>query len=798
MTLLADTDFSDVTDHLFNQDNVWFAPIRHHSPACAWALREMIRELKPVQILIEAPADYTSEIPLLIHEETRPPIAIVSLIGSADRKLAGYYPFCSHSPEYVALEAGAELGADLRFIDLASGEKAVLREDKQDRKIVFSRDDYFDSSSYTDALARAFGCRDGFELWDHLFESRVGNADWRAFFTDVGAYCAGMRASTHPDIIEATGDEVREAFMARCLAERTKAGPVVVVTGGFHTPALIRSLGKQTKSPKTEALPSTSYLIRYGFDALDALNGYAAGLPQPAYYEKLWQAACAENGTPDWKALGLEIVSGFVRKLRDDGELITVPAQVEMLRVAESLARLRGRPGVMRHDLFDGARAALIKGEANQNDVWSERLSRFLTGTQIGDIPQSAGSPPLVEDARARARANRIDVSDGAPRRRKLDIHRKDSQLEASRYFHAMALLETGFARRESGPDFVNRVQMDLLFEEWSFAWSPAVEGRLIELSLLGDQLPEVCLNRLVQIHEELEKDGRNGEIEILVDWLRRGLLAGLGESLLPFLATITNEIRICPDFSVLARSLRTLFAISATRGPLRPPEALDFDQALNAAFTRLVYLMDDLGNASEDTMDARLSALKLITEFLRSDGEARFDVELYHDAIDRVIAGDPAPKILGATLGICVQAGRREPDELIAALKGHFGGSTISALDQIGVLIGLLSTIPSLLWTIPDVMDSVDDFICSLSEDDFISILPHLRLAFSALNPRETEKLADLLASSKGYASTALTQIHGTASEAELHQGLSIELAIRAAIEEDQLSNWLTPETTS
>ncbi len=34
--------------------NVYLAPVRHHSPACAWHLRALIRQTKPAVVLIEA------------------------------------------------------------------------------------------------------------------------------------------------------------------------------------------------------------------------------------------------------------------------------------------------------------------------------------------------------------------------------------------------------------------------------------------------------------------------------------------------------------------------------------------------------------------------------------------------------------------------------------------------------------------------------------------------------------------------------------------------------------------------
>ena len=52
-----------------------------------------------------------------------------------------------------------------------------------------------------------------------------------------------------------------------------------------------------------------------------------------------------------------------------------------------------------------------------------------------------------------------------------------------------MDLLDTSFARRDAGPDFITGTRTDLLFEDWSYAWSPQVEGALIEASVHGDSV---------------------------------------------------------------------------------------------------------------------------------------------------------------------------------------------------------------------------------------------------------------------------------------------------------------------
>src|SRR5690348_15719736 len=111
---------------------LYWVPIRHHSPACARHLGQLIAEIRPHQVLIEAPADFARFLPLLNDAATRPPVAIVAFSGEVgktkDVTRVSYFPFCSHSPEFVALRGAAAQNAQVRFIDLPSGHRMRLDE----------------------------------------------------------------------------------------------------------------------------------------------------------------------------------------------------------------------------------------------------------------------------------------------------------------------------------------------------------------------------------------------------------------------------------------------------------------------------------------------------------------------------------------------------------------------------------------------------------------------------------------------------------------------------------------------
>ncbi|MDX8350245.1 DUF5682 family protein [Cognatiyoonia sp. IB215446] len=784
--------FEAIADALFQpKRGIYVVPIRHHSPACAWYLKKLIAEIKPKRVLIEAPQDFANQIPLLLDKATRPPVALVSLVDpKGDQpRVAGYYPFCGHSPEFVALQDGHAIGATLEFIDAPAADKAMRLSTDAAEPVALASEAHFNTGDYIKALARHTGCRDGFELWDHLFEARIGGDDWRAFFCDTGIYCAGIRAATSEAEIKATGDANREAHMARAVRKALEeGGPVVVIVGGFHAPALVGDLKDIPKTEKTED-KAESYLIRYGFRALDALNGYGAGLPQPGYYQALWDRTAE---TQDWRGLAIDLLSDFSNKLRDDGAIVALPTQTEAIRMAEALAHMRGRPGAMRHDLIDGIQAAFIKGETSGQDAIITDFQAFLCGDDMGDVPASAGSPPLVEDVRRRASNHRFDISDSAQRRRKLDIRRKDFHLDASQFCHALSLIGSPFAGRNIGPDYITGARTELLFEEWLYAWSPQVEGHLIQSAVLGDSLPTACLAYLARARGALIGDGKARDLPEMVTLLSRGLLAGLGERLAPFASDLAGDIGNYGTFSTVTQALQRLMFLQRSSGPLRVPAKLDLQGVVETAYRRLVYLCDELPRTTEEQVADRLDALRLITEILRGTDYAGLDRDLLNDALDRAADEITEPVILGAVLAVCVQAGLRQADELVRAVEGRLTGVSLDLPARIGVLRGILHSSPTLIRHAKGLLPAVDTFLCGLDAEEFLELLPHLRLAFTALNPRDTDHLAEELARMHDIQAGQLLSTSDTISEADLTRALAIEQKLHASLQQDGLTTWI------
>lgn len=826
---------------------VVLVPVRHHSPACAEALRVLLVEVAPRQILIEAPADFEPLVPVLVDAATRPPVAIVALEVEKKRPRSedaaddapvkprgvSYFPFCRHSPEYVSIRAATETGARLAFIDLPSGARLGRADVARTPQLAFADERVMSHSGYIAALCRQTGCRDHNELWDHMFEQRLGTADWRAFLGDVAAYGAHIRATVPADDLEADGTLAREAFMAAALREALARPerPIVVVTGAMHTPALAAALGagaeparanvpvrRRTREAATavasEAAPAIetrAYLIRYGFRELDRLNGYAAGMPSPGWYDRVWLKLTSHSSGSPWQAAATDLVTQFRRRLAADSSGLepSMPSVANALEQAARLADLRGHAGPARQDLIDACTSAFVKGEVVPGiEPVLVELARLMTGDALGDVPPSAGSPPLVETVRENARRLGFDLGSAARRKRELDIYRNDRHLAASRFLHAMSFLETGFANRISGPDVLGGHARDILFETWTVSWSPMVEARLIELSVDGDTIETVAARRLVGELRKLEAQGQGRNAQAGVRLLLTACLIGLQSRASAIVGLISSEIEADADLASVAKALSELFLVWRARSVLGLTASHEVEALLAAAYRRALYLLDGIGDTSEDRLRTVLGALATLREVVTSaevqasaaggeadDEEKRrvIDPAPFAETIVRLLDG-PMPSLLaGATAALAYLSGHRDAAYLVARIRGSLAGAYVDVGERVAALNGMLAVTRELLWRVPQLLEEIDETITSLDEERFLAALPHLRLGFSALDPRETDEVASRIGTRRGARPDELAAdvVYGI-GEAEVAANAALAATMASELAEDGLGHWL------
>jgi hypothetical protein len=793
--------------------NLIFFPIRHHSPACAWHIQQLIKTAKPTAILIEGAEDMNDLIPFILHPQSKAPFAVyTTYIDTAKRlgesaeplRFAGYYPFCDYSPELVALRTGQEVNAKLQFIDLNFAEKSsYITPDSGDRQGIQTKalleESYFKRSAYVAALAKKTGCRDADELWDHLFEVNFQGISTAKFIQNVAAYCHMARLDSPPQLLEVDGTIARErAMVAAIHVAVTNEAKVLVITGGFHTVVLPFLLQEAMQKPlqklrklKLKPEQGQTVLMRYSFEQLNALNGYAAGMPAPEFYQRLWAELQKGTESPLLAAVN-QILVEVGHKSRASGIGLSTADAIAALEQARRLANFRNHQAPTREDLLDGIRSCFIKGDMDGEGAMLMTLVRkMLGGDRIGDLPDGVGVPPIVQDFRQIAAQLRLKINTSLPQSLTLEIYRKVNHRRASRFLYILEFLNIPFARVIAAPDFVKGKQLDRLQEIWEYRWLPQTESSLIERSLYGTTLEEAAVTVLQQKISKLETAGKSRSavevVQILISACRMGLHAYTGR----LLAIIALNISEDPAFISLVDALGQLVLLWQSREPLEAHNLVQIPELSAIAYQRLCYLLPNLATCPEPEVNDILDRFGTIREFLATSAE--FDPELFYAGLQSLLAQGHT-MIVGGAAGILYSAGRLGEIEIvnlaIANLNSTTGNQTQQISQGAGFLRGLLHTAREVAWNVSKLLQAIDAQLQVWDDEQFLRLLPDFRLAFADLTPRETDKVASLIAGFYGKPNLGdLTNRHLT--QADLHLGLQLEQLLVASLKADNLDNW-------
>lgn len=820
----------------WGEAGVHLVPVRHHSPACALALSALLEEVHPATVLIEGPVEYAALLPSLQDPRTVPPVALLSL----GERTASYYPLAEFSPEWVALRWAGQHGAEAAFIDRS----ACLRDDddpRDDARGAVARtlqaERYLARSRSLDALARRLGCRDHDEVWEHLFEDRA-TADirsWRGFFSDTLAWSGLARLDVEREVLDADGTHAREAVMSAALrrhlpaAAPTGAGekgtaapaaPVVVVTGGFHTMALLDCLDATEHAawlPEPQPQPGgPAWLIRYDFARLDALRGYGAGMPSPGLWQRAWRTRTGASplegsGTgprratrrtampvPEpagaARAFATTVVIDVATALRELGEPLGTAQVLATVEQAMRLAALRGRAWPGRCDILDALTSCLVKDETGLSGNLGAAVASVLAASDVGEVPDGIATPPLVRQVRDRLRAARFIIDDAVEHRVSLDTSRRPRQRERRELLARLRFVGSGFAHQISGADLVAGTGMGQFLEEWVYSWTPMVEAALVRAAQEAPDLDVLVRTRLA---ERLTGELSAGTLATLVSELAvMGLDAEAGD----VCDRLENSLGQLSDLGELVEALHRLAGLIESTSRLRLDHAAArIRSILHRGDAMIARRLSDLvgleGQEALQAVDALISVRDLIIRSAADDermGEAAqgagFGAVLRQIEVLRR-SRDAAAVLVGCATGIAASVRALSQEEAVCAVVTHLamGADPARAADFI---VGLVRSAPDVLLHSPDAVEAVTGALTGLDDRAFVAALPDLRRAFTALRPVETHRLAEMVAQLIGAAASDLDTVW-TVDPAHVALGSQIERDLVASLVRDGLGEW-------
>jgi hypothetical protein len=726
------------------------------------------------------------------------------------RRFAAYYPFCDYSPELVALRAGRSVKANLRFIDLEYAEMILLRHRKAEsepegvRVDSLAADSHLSHSEYVRELARRLGCRDFNEAWDHQFETQWDSGDTDAFIDRVAAYCAMARLSYRPEALEEDGTNAREACMAAAIIEELqrlasdKKRSILVVTGGFHAvvlPDLVAASTKRQPALELATDEAGSWLMRYSFDQLDALAGYASGMPQPAFYDRLWHAS---ETAPDaarlpevrtHAAADIAVEVGRLTRQRGFHPAVTTPDATAAVRMSRELASFRGHPWPTRDDVLDGMRSCFIKGEAGTDGMPLLRLvAEVLAGNRVGQVPRAAGVPPIVDDFHREARLLKLPVDAAEKRELALDLYRDARHRAISRLLHRLDLLGSPYSTYEGGPDFAAGTGLELMQEHWHVRWTPGAESSLVEAAVYGPTVEEAAGAKLLEEVGKLEAGGLGRNTAEAVAALVKACRLGLHRHATALTDLVAKFAEEDPSFISLAAGLTQLELLGRSREPLEATHLTTLPDIALAAYRRACYLAADLVNCPHELVEPGIRALQSLRESLAS--EPSFDPELLYLALQTIVSTPPdrgQTAVIGAAAGILYTAGRLPESELVGLALGFLGGTSSDPRRGAGFVRGLLATAREVAWQVEGVVQAIDARFGGWDDEAFLGVLPELRLAFADLTPREVARVADAVSGLHGEELTGL--VRHDLSEQDALLSVEITRLVRESLAADRLA---------
>ncbi len=735
------------------QGPVLYYPVRHHSPACAYHLERILEEYDPDCILVEGPENANELIPILTDANTAAPVALYyayrddagllqSEEGEDPAQCQCYYPFLDHSPELVALRAAAARGIPGYFIDLPYGEILLATRDAcglrtKEEKISYANDRYLANNRFVTRLCERAGLRSFAEFWEKYFEVGGLYRTSEAFVRQMNTYCLLSRRNTPEQELIEDGCLAREAHMAQRIQEAAQQHRrVLVVAGGFHIWGLLHPTG-QPNHPKLPRDSEMVYPMRYSIAATDALSGYASGMVSAGFYGKIWAALHQEQPTQAWDSTVLHYLVQIGRRLRAKGETISAFDEMCAINQARGLAELRDKPAPGYFELQDAVLSNFVKGEASLSGSEPMRILRELTmGDAVGQLCSGALVPPLMEDFNRKCQQYRIRLREINKQEVTLSIFSEPRHREISRFFHQTVFLECGFAERKKGPDLRRRTERSLIREIWLYHWSAGVESTLIEQSVLGSTMEETSSTRLKQKMAQANRASEGADL------LMQGFLMGIGDVSDQLAQRMEKLLLEDGDFLSLCQACSSLNALEEWQNQYDERGTYDYPALLRRCFTRVLQLLPSMNTVDDTVVQDVQYACRLLYQMTerRSFSDERPELLRVFELLAQKQPIHPA--LHGAVLGLLYGADPKWQEHIKYTIAGYLLGTAGMVVRSASFLQGLFYTAKDLLLIDHEFLCQIDTLLAELTDEEFTSILPELRLAFSYFVPMETNRL--------------------------------------------------------
>lgn len=708
--------------------------VRHHGPGSARSLVSGLETLQPDCVLIEGPPDADALIHLAASPEMQPPVALLVYDPELPQRSC-FYPFAVFSPEWQAIKFALSRNLPVRFMDLPQSNQLAQplasekpAEDQQAEELAEAPSVHaLEPDMIADPLmplARAAGYTDAERWWEHMVEHRKDSTEIFPGILEAMAALREANIQTGQGHAYLQREALREAHMRQTIREGLKEGHkrIAVICGAWHGPALISFPPAKQDTALLKGLPKRKVVatwIPWTYSRLSLASGYGAGIISPGWYDFLWH-------NEDRDALGVAWLSRVARLLREEDLDASSASVIEAVRLAESLAALRGHslPGLS--EFNEATQAALCSGDALPLRLVSQKL---IISERLGQTPPEAPTVPLAQDLAREQKRLRL-LPEASFRQIDLDL-RKPNDLDRSHLLHRLTLLGIPWGERQEQ----SGQQKGTFHELWDLQWNPEFAVNIIEAAIWGNTLGDAASGKVAHAAEHAT------DLQALIALLDSALLADLPLVAPRLIQRLQNISAIAADTGHLMDALPPLAAIFRY-GNVRKTDSEMVGQVIDGLVARICVglpaacasLNDQAAEEMFGRMNAAQSAVALLQNPEHTQNWNAVLLQLADGAAQHgLIAGRACRLSLDAR-----QIDQRETARRVGLALSRANDPSHAAAWIDGFIrnSGILLLHDETLWKV------LDDWVSSLSSEHFTSTLPLLRRTFSTFQTAERRQL--------------------------------------------------------
>ncbi|MCW2869519.1 MAG: hypothetical protein JWL99_839 [Streptomyces oryziradicis] len=718
--------------------------VRHHGPGSARAVRAALDQYGPGVVLIEGPPEGDAVVGLAGDAGMRPPVALLAHVVDEPMR-AGFWPFAEFSPEWVAIRWASARGVPVRFIDLPAANSLASGEAQGagDTGGVDADTVRVDPLA---VLAEAAGYDDPERWWEDAVEHRASaGGDALAPFGALAEAMGALR-ETYGDGGHAD-DAAREAHMRLRIREaRREHERVAVVCGAWHVPALGERVAVAADRAVLKGLPKVKVEVTWvpwTHRRLSRASGYGAGIASPGWYRHLF--AAPDRPVTRW----MTKVAGL---LRDEDLPVSSAHVIEAVRLADTLAVMRGRPLAGLGETTDAVRAVMCDGSDVPLRLIQDRL---VVGDELGEVPDEAPAVPLARDLVREQRRLRLKP-EALERELALDL-RKETDAGRSRLLHRLRLLGIGW-----GEPVRSRAGTGTFRETWRLRWEPELSVRLAEAGVWGTTVRSAATARA---EDEAVRAASLADVTGLAE---RCLLADLPDALPVVMRVLADRAALDADVAHLAAALPALVR-SIRYGDVRGTDAAALGEVAHGLAERICVGLppacaglDAEGSAA---MRLHLEAVHRAVGLLAGEGDRAFGAQgspaaqpLPGEARDgmqerwtgalRSLSGWSASisgLLRGAATRLLMDDGELAADE-VARLMGLALSRGTAPQEAAAWIEGFLAGGGMLLVHDERLLGLVDGWLAEVPGEVFEDVLPLLRRTFAEFEPGVRRSVGELV----------------------------------------------------